>query len=143
MALKAAMMAAVNATMRGVVYQGIPYQVSVVDLPIPTIQNETDALVRITTAGICGSDLHYYHGTFSHGSTPPWGMGHEAVGFVTDVGNGVNSLAIGDRVVIPDIVNDAHMHIGLTDTVASSFGTGSGLGGCQSMFTSKLFILAY
>ncbi|KAH8424619.1 uncharacterized protein LDX57_002363 [Aspergillus melleus] len=77
-------------TIRGVVFDGTPFQVSVVDLPRPNIIEHTDAVVRITTSAICGSDLHMYHGV--QGGTPPWGMGQQAIGYISEIGNAVSSL---------------------------------------------------
>ena len=67
-------------TMQGVVYNGIPHQVSVAELPIPTLEADTDVIVKIKIAGICGTDLHMYHGF--RGQEAPWGMGHEALGYI-------------------------------------------------------------
>lgn len=120
---------ALNATMRAVAYLGTPYEMVVETVPVPTLQNATDAIVRVTTAAICGSDLHYYHGTFGHGTSPPWYMGHEAVGYVDAVGEGVYAISEGDYVVIPDITA-SHDHFGLTDQLGPAYGPG-GLGGCQ------------
>lgn len=120
---------ALNATMRGVVFDGNPFQVSVVDLPRPNIINHTDAVVRITTSAICGSDLHMYHGV--QGGTPPWGMGHEAIGYISEIGNAVSSLAVGDYVVIPDNVDSGHLE--MEPESLQSYGGGSGLDGLQGM----------
>lgn len=98
---------ALNATMRGVVYNGSPYEVSVMDVPRPTIINQTDVVVRITTSAICGSDLHMYHGV--QGGSPPWVIGHEALGYISEIGSSVSSLAVGDYVVIPDNVASGHL----------------------------------
>jgi threonine dehydrogenase-like Zn-dependent dehydrogenase len=84
--------------MRGVVYSGIPLQVTVQDLPRPSILETTDAIIRITTSAICGTDLHIYRGFF--GGTPPWVVGHEAVGFITEIGDDVSGLTVGDYVVV-------------------------------------------
>ncbi len=70
------------------------------DVPDPTIQQPTDAIVRVTTTAICGSDLHLYEvlgPLIEEGSI----LGHEAMGIVQEVGSGVTELAPGDRVVIP------------------------------------------
>jgi Zn-dependent alcohol dehydrogenases len=120
---------ALNATMRGVLYSGIPYQVTVANLPMPTIQNQTDVIVHITTAAICGSDLHMYHGMI--GGTPPWGMGHEAVGYISEVGSAVSSLSVGDYVVIPDNLAIPHVVGPSGSADVYSFGIGLGLGGLQ------------
>ncbi|KAF2138399.1 uncharacterized protein K452DRAFT_290985 [Aplosporella prunicola CBS 121167] len=98
-----------NATMRGVLYEGVPNQVRVADLPMPTLQAGSDAIVRITTSAICGSDLHMYHGL--QGQDAPWGMGHEAIGYISEIGNAVSSLSVGDYVVIPDNPSTGHLNM--------------------------------
>ncbi|KAK2059289.1 GroES-like protein [Colletotrichum caudatum] len=95
--------------MRGVVYEGIPFEMKVHNLQRPTVVDETDAIVRITTSAICGSDLHVYRGFM--GGIPPWNMGHEAVGYVSQVGSAVSSLAVGDYVIIPDTVSPSHLEM--------------------------------
>ncbi|UJA19439.1 glutathione-dependent formaldehyde dehydrogenase [Thermoleophilia bacterium SCSIO 60948] len=70
------------------------------EVPDPSIQESTDAIVRITSTGLCGSDLHLYEvmGPFmGEGDI----LGHEPMGIVEEVGPGVSNLAAGDRVVIP------------------------------------------
>lgn len=108
------------AIMRGVVYNGVPFEMNVQDLPVPTIGNETDAVVRITTSAICGSDLHVYRGV--SGGTPPWIVGHEAIGYVSEIGSAVSSLSVGDYVVIPDTVN--HGHLEMEPGATEYFGNG-------------------
>jgi len=69
-------------------------------VPDPTIINPRDAIVRITSTAICGSDLHLYDGyipTLEKGDI----LGHEFMGEVVEVGKGVTNLAVGDRVVVP------------------------------------------
>ncbi|KAM7200888.1 GroES (chaperonin 10)-like protein [Naviculisporaceae sp. PSN 640] len=89
-----------NKTMRAVVWEGKPFEMAVRDVPLPEIQQPEDAIVRMTTAAICGSDLHTYHGLFGS-STPPWQMGHEGVGVVIAVGSATERFRVGDRVLIP------------------------------------------
>jgi threonine dehydrogenase-like Zn-dependent dehydrogenase len=75
-------------------------RVEVQSVPDPKILNDRDAIVRITSTAICGSDLHIYDGyipTVKHGDV----LGHEFMGEVVEVGDGVTNLAIGDRVVVP------------------------------------------
>ena len=74
--------------------------VRVEEVPDPTIQEPTDAIIRITSSGICGSDLHLYEvlGPFL---TPGDILGHEPMGIVEEVGSSVTNLAKGDRVVVP------------------------------------------
>ena len=84
--------------MRGLTFHG-PHDVRVDDLPEPTIMDPTDALVRVTMAGICGSDLHVYHAGDALGITPGTRLGHEFIGTVEAVGGEVRSVAPGDRVL--------------------------------------------
>ncbi|HKP91342.1 MAG TPA: zinc-dependent alcohol dehydrogenase [Thermoleophilaceae bacterium] len=85
--------------MRAVTWHG-KRDVRVDDVPDPTIQDPTDAIIRITTTAICGSDLHLYEVL-----TPFMGegdiLGHEPMGVVEEVGSAVTGLKPGDRVVIP------------------------------------------
>jgi threonine dehydrogenase-like Zn-dependent dehydrogenase len=74
--------------------------VDVQSVPDPKILNHRDAIVRITSTAICGSDLHIYDGyipTVKHGDV----LGHEFMGEVVEVGKAVTNLAVGDRVVVP------------------------------------------
>jgi threonine dehydrogenase-like Zn-dependent dehydrogenase len=75
-------------------------EVSVQDVPDPQILTERDAIVRITSAAICGSDLHLYDGyvpTMKRGDI----LGHEFMGEIVEKGPGVERLNVGDRVVVP------------------------------------------
>jgi threonine dehydrogenase-like Zn-dependent dehydrogenase len=74
--------------------------VRVEDVPDPKILNERDAIVKITSTAICGSDLHLYNG-FIPGLERGDIIGHEFMGEVVEVGRGVKNLAVGDRVVVP------------------------------------------
>lgn len=127
---------AINATMRAVVWQGNPYNVGVVDLPRPTIINQTDAIVQISRAAICGSDLHIYRGT-NEGMPAPFGLGHEGVGYVSEVGAGVSSLSVGDPVIVPFTVDEGHLHTGLTTQMYGGYGNGGDLGGTQGTCLQK------
>src|SRR4051794_11094879 len=69
-------------------------------VPDPKILNDRDAIVRITSTAICGSDLHLYNG-FIPTVEPGDIFGHEFMGEVVEVGKAVKNLAAGDRVVIP------------------------------------------
>jgi glutathione-independent formaldehyde dehydrogenase len=84
--------------MKALVYDG-PRQVSVKDVPDARIERPTDVLVRITTTNICGSDLHMYEGRTDF-ETGRW-FGHENLGEVIEVGNGVDKVKVGDYVVLP------------------------------------------
>jgi glutathione-independent formaldehyde dehydrogenase len=84
--------------MKAVVYDG-PRDVTVRQVDDPRIEQPTDALVRITTTNICGSDLHMYEGRtdFEQGRV----FGHENLGQVVEVGEGVQRLQVGDWVCLP------------------------------------------
>ena len=74
--------------------------VRIEDVPEPKILNSRDAIVKITSTAICGSDLHLYDGympTMEKGDI----LGHEPMGEVVEVGSGVTNLKVGDRVVVP------------------------------------------
>lgn len=85
--------------MKALTWQGTR-KVAIEDVPDPRVQHPTDAIVRITSTAICGSDLHLYEvfGPFlDRGDI----LGHEPMGVVVEVGAEVKDLAVGDRVVIP------------------------------------------
>ncbi|KAJ4332253.1 hypothetical protein N0V95_009708 [Ascochyta clinopodiicola] len=96
-----------TAMMRAVAQFGEALSVSVVDIPVPTILNATDVIVRINMTAICGSDLHTYH-IPSGSPEQPLYYGHEAMGYVTEVGDAVQFLSVGDYVVIPDNLDNGH-----------------------------------
>ncbi len=76
------------------------HRVEVRDVPDPKILNDGDAIVRVTSTAICGSDLHLFDGyipTMEKGDV----LGHEFMGEVVEVGKGVTRVAVGDRVVVP------------------------------------------
>src|SRR5207249_6793890 len=83
--------------MRAAVFHG-PGDVRLTDVPIPTLR-AGDVLVRVTAAGICGSDVNRYrHG--SHPWPPPFIMGHEFCGEIAGVGEGVRDWQGGEEVVV-------------------------------------------
>lgn len=65
----------------------------------PKIERPTDAILKVTSAAICGSDLHMYEGRtpMEEGKT----LGHEIIGVIEEIGEGVEQLKVGDRVVLP------------------------------------------
>ncbi|CAN5633992.1 hypothetical protein BH20ACT23_BH20ACT23_02030 [soil metagenome] len=85
--------------MRAVAWHG-KRDVRVDTVPDPSIEHPTDAIVRITSSGICGSDLHLYEvmGPFMEAGDI---LGHEPMGIVEEVGSEVTNISAGDRVVIP------------------------------------------
>ncbi len=84
--------------MKAVVYRGA-YKVAIEEVPDPAIEEPSDAVVRITTTNICGSDLHMYEGrtAVEEGKV----LGHENMGIVEQVGEGVRHVKVGDRVSVP------------------------------------------
>jgi threonine dehydrogenase-like Zn-dependent dehydrogenase len=88
--------------MKAVVFHGVG-DIRLDDVPEPTLQEPTDAIVRITASAICGTDLH-----FIRGSAPDMQsgtiLGHEGVGIVEALGSEVRNLAVGDRVLIPSTI---------------------------------------
>ncbi|WP_030519836.1 zinc-dependent alcohol dehydrogenase [Nocardia rhamnosiphila] len=85
--------------MKAVTWQG-KRDVSVEEVPDPGIQEPGDAVVRVTSTAICGSDLHLYELLGAY-MTPGDVLGHEPIGIVEEVGSDVRNLSAGDRVVVP------------------------------------------
>lgn len=85
--------------MRALTWQG-KRDVQVMDVPDPMIEQPTDAVIKVTSTAICGSDLHLYEvlGPFLHSGDV---LGHETMGIVEEVGSSVSQIKPGDRVVIP------------------------------------------
>lgn len=79
-----------------------PYEISVVDVPMPEIGADNEVRVRIHAAGLCGSDVHIYHGKNIF-ATYPRIIGHEAAGVVESIGSGVSTLQVGDKVCLEPI----------------------------------------
>jgi len=75
-----------------------PGDLRVEDVPEPQIAEPTDAIVKVTSSAICGSDLHLYHGKIP-GIEPGMVCGHEFAGEIVEVGSGVLDLAAGERCV--------------------------------------------
>jgi len=88
--------------MKAIVWQGVG-DIRLEEVAEPFIQDPTDAIVRLTTSAICGTDLHMVRGTMT-GMKPGTIMGHEGVGIVEQVGAAVRNLKPGDRVLIPSTI---------------------------------------
>ncbi len=88
--------------MKAVVFHGIG-DIRLDSVAEPKIKEPTDAIVRLTSSAICGTDLHMVRGTFP-GMVPGTILGHEGVGVVEEVGKSVRNLRPGDRVVIPSTI---------------------------------------
>ncbi|KAK3068515.1 hypothetical protein LTR53_013854 [Teratosphaeriaceae sp. CCFEE 6253] len=85
-------------TMRAVVLKGDfkTIKVAVEDRPYPQLREPTDAILKVTSTALCGSDLHFYRG---HLKCPPdFICGHEFVGEIVEKGEGVKSFEVGDQV---------------------------------------------
>ena len=89
--------------MRATVFHA-PRDVRIEQVPDPVVREPTDAVVRITHACICGSDLWFYRGTAEW--EPGWRTGHEWIGIVEDVGSDVHTVRRGDRVLAPFAYSD-------------------------------------
>ncbi|KAK4543852.1 hypothetical protein LTR36_004885 [Oleoguttula mirabilis] len=85
-------------TMRAVVLKG-DFDVAVEDRPYPTLRHPTDAILKVSSTALCGSDLHFYRG---HLKCPPnFICGHEFVGEIVEKGEAVTDFELGDQVVVP------------------------------------------
>ncbi|HEX5969218.1 MAG TPA: alcohol dehydrogenase catalytic domain-containing protein [Intrasporangium sp.] len=125
--------------MRAVTWQGRK-DMRVEDVPDPVIEEPTDAIVRITTTGLCGSDLHLYD-PLTPFMTPGDIVGHEPMGVVEEVGPGVRDLAAGDRVVVPFNVScgtcwmcSQGLHSQCETTQNREHGTGASLFGYSVLY---------
>nr|MDQ2698528.1 alcohol dehydrogenase catalytic domain-containing protein [Actinomycetota bacterium] len=125
--------------MKALTWQG-RRDVSVVDVDDPRIQEPTDAIVKITSTAICGSDLHLYElfGPFLERGDI---LGHEPMGVVVEVGADITQLAVGDRVVIPFNIACGHCFMcrrGLQSqcetTQVSEYGSGAALFGYTKLY---------
>jgi threonine dehydrogenase-like Zn-dependent dehydrogenase len=92
--------------MRAAVWHG-RRDVQIDTVPDPVIKEPTDAIVRVTSSGLCGSDLHLYE-VMAPFMTSGDILGHEPMGIVEAVGSGVTNLRVGDRVVVPFNISCGH-----------------------------------
>ncbi|WOO84330.1 putative zinc-binding alcohol dehydrogenase [Vanrija pseudolonga] len=85
-------------TMKAVIIKE-PYVLALEERPFPQLKADTDVIIKVSTAGICGSDLHIYRG---HQPGPyNFIIGHEAVGTIVKAGDDVKKWKVGDRVIVP------------------------------------------
>jgi glutathione-independent formaldehyde dehydrogenase len=84
--------------MKALVYEG-PFEIAMKEVEEPKLSADTDAVLEVTSTAICGSDLHMYHGRTA--AQPGVVLGHEIMGVISEVGAGVRSIKVGDRVVLP------------------------------------------
>jgi threonine dehydrogenase-like Zn-dependent dehydrogenase len=125
--------------MKAVTWHG-NHDVRVDTVPDPTIEQPTDAIIRVTSSGICGSDLHLYEvlGAFlDEGDV----LGHEPMGIVEEVGSQVTHIAKGDRVVIPFNIScgecytcDKGLQSQCETTQVHEYGTGAALLGYTKLY---------
>ena len=95
--------------MRAAVWHG-RRDVRVESVPDPTIQHPDDAIIRVTSSGLCGSDLHLYE-VMAPFMTPGDVLGHEPMGIVEAVGSAITNLQVGDRVVVPFNIACGHCYM--------------------------------
>lgn len=81
-----------------------PEQLEIIELEKPEIDNKNNVLIKMTAAGICGSDVGIYHGT-NAAATYPRIIGHEMVGTVEEIGDDVQNLKPGDRVIVNQVTS--------------------------------------
>ena len=86
-----------------------PNELRAIDVPKPTLDEHNNVLVKMTAAGICGSDVGIYHGT-NAAATYPRIIGHEMVGVVAEVGPTARKVKVGDRVIIDQVVPCGHCY---------------------------------
>ncbi|WP_299055955.1 alcohol dehydrogenase catalytic domain-containing protein [uncultured Nocardioides sp.] len=125
--------------MKAVTWQG-PRDMQVTDVPDPVLVDPTDAIVRVTSTGLCGSDLHLYE-PLAPFMTPGDVVGHEPMGVVEEVGSDVSTLKRGDRVVVPFNVScgtcwtcSQGLHSQCETTQNRDQGTGAGLFGYSKLY---------
>ena len=126
--------------MRALAWHG-KRDVRVETVPDPTIEQPTDAIIRVTSSAICGSDLHLYEvlGPFLDAGDI---LGHEPMGIVEEVGSEVTHIAPGDRVVIPFNISCGHCYMCAEQqlfamcetTQVHSQGTGASLFGFSKLY---------
>ncbi|WP_073946331.1 zinc-dependent alcohol dehydrogenase [Streptomyces kebangsaanensis] len=122
--------------MKAVTWQG-KRDVRVEEVPDPKIQEPTDAVIRITSSGLCGSDLHLYE-VLTPFMTPGDILGHEPIGIVEEVGPEVPNLKPGDRVVVPFQISCGHCFMcsaGLQTQCETTQVTSEGMGAALFGYT--------
>ncbi len=127
--------------MRAVTWQG-HRDIKVEEVPDPALEEPTDVIVRVTTTGLCGSDLHLYE-TLTPFMDPGDVIGHEPMGVVEEVGSGVTNLRPGDRVVVPFQISCGHcwmcdrqLYTQCETTQVREYGMGAALFGYSRLYGS-------
>ncbi len=125
--------------MKAVTWQGV-HDMRVTEVPDPRIEEPTDAIIRVTSSGLCGSDLHLYE-TLAPFMEPGDVVGHEPMGIVQEVGSAVTNLKVGDRVVVPFNVCcgscwmcERNLYSQCETTQTHEFGTGASFFGYSKLY---------
>ncbi|CAM3247643.1 alcohol dehydrogenase catalytic domain-containing protein [Nocardioides dubius] len=125
--------------MKAVTWQG-HRKVSVEEVDDPKIEQPNDAIIKVTSSGLCGSDLHLYE-TLTPFMTAGDIVGHEPLGEVVEVGPGAQNLAVGDRVVVPFQIACGHcwmcergLHTQCETTQVTEHGSGAALFGYSKLY---------
>jgi alcohol dehydrogenase len=124
-------------TMKAVVYHG-PGKISLDDVPVPTIKEPTDAILKVTTSTICGTDIHIQHGGVA--TCPPGTiLGHEFCGEVVELGSSVKNFKVGDKVAVSCVTFCGECFYCLKGNYArcenGSWILGHTINGCQAEYT--------
>jgi threonine dehydrogenase-like Zn-dependent dehydrogenase len=124
---------------KAVTWQGV-HDMRVTDVPDPTIQEPTDVIIKVTSSGLCGSDLHLYE-TLAPFMEAGDIVGHEPMGIVQEVGSAVTKLKVGDRVVVPFNVScgscwmcDQKLYSQCETTQSHEHGTGASFFGYSKLY---------
>lgn len=125
--------------MKAVTWQGV-HDMQVTEVPDPRIEEPTDAVIKVTSTALCGSDLHLYE-TLAPFMEAGDVVGHEPMGIVQEVGSGVTELAVGDRVVVPFNVCcgscwmcERHLYSQCETTQNHEHGTGASFFGYSKLY---------
>jgi len=86
-----------------------PNNIVIEERPMPAIISSTEVLIKVKAGGICGSDVHIYHGSSPVASYPRV-IGHEIVGEIVQTGNEVKGFAAGDRVIMDPVISCGHCY---------------------------------
>jgi threonine dehydrogenase-like Zn-dependent dehydrogenase len=124
---------------KAVTWQGT-HDMRVSEVPDPRIEEPTDVIIKVTSTGLCGSDLHLYE-TLAAFMEPGDVVGHEPMGIVEEVGAGVTELRVGDRVVVPFNVScgscwmcDRQLYSQCETTQNHEHGTGASFFGYSKLY---------
>ena len=125
--------------MKAVTWQGV-HDMQVTEVPDPRIEEPTDVVIKVTSTGLCGSDLHLYE-TLAPFMEAGDIVGHEPMGVVEEVGSAVTSLRPGDRVVVPFNVScgscwmcEQQLYSQCETTQTHEFGTGASFFGYSKLY---------